>query len=328
MRGLGLTLIVIGLVANGLIGNAADGRLWLPDGAIARVGLDQIGDVAFSSDGSYLAVAGTPAIYLLDMEWLQTVAWVPVLDGGSVTSVAFAPEGYLFAATSYLASVRMWEFDVGATEVWSVSGGIYAYPEVSVAFSPDGQLVASGDGGGTVTLRDAGTGTPLRTLNAYHDSVLALGFSPDGQLLATGGGAAQLWDVGTGKQVAVLQERAGSVGTLDFSPDGTLLATGLDNLAAEVWDVATHDLVLSLRLEDSANAVAFSPDGTLLVVGERGGVLRIYSVATGLPLRLLAGHEEPITAIAFSPSGDVLVSGSTDGTIVIWDATEWVALLP
>jgi WD40 repeat protein len=324
MRTLGAAILLLALVGVVVVGQTDEERLWLPNGAASRLGLDSVSDLAFSYDGKYLAVAGTTVIYIFDMERRQAILWVPVLDSGFTTSVSFAPDDYRYAATTYFSSIRMWNLTAGTTEIWSLRGDMYSsLPEVSIAFSPSGLLLATGDGGGTVTIRKALTGEPLHTLDIYNDSVLALDFSPDGAMLATGGGAAQLWEVATGERIGILQDRSGSSGTLDFSPDGALLAVGLDNLAVEVWEVTSQTLTFSHILGNSVNAVAFSPDGQLLAVAERGGLLRIYSASTGDLIHLLGGHEEPTAAIAFSPDGSLLVSGSTDGSILIWDSNDW-----
>lgn len=312
------------LVVCAAIGCAAGGLPWLPDGAISRMGLDEVADLAFSYDGQYLVVAGTAVVNLFDSASRQLLASLPLPEGGLVTAIEFSPQANVLASATYFARIRVWDIgDMGITETWSVQGDVLATPEVSIAFSPDGHVVAFGNGGGSAVLRDAATGETLKTMDAHHDSVVSLDFSPDGSLLATSGGPAKIWDVATGELTATLQERSGSVLTLDFSPDGTLLATGLDNLAMEVWQVATGDLLFSHRLEDSVTAVAFSPDGSQVVAVEGGHLVHVYNIPTGLTAHLFGGHEEPTTAIAFSPDGATFATGSADGTIIFWDTSEW-----
>ncbi|MFC2100188.1 WD40 repeat domain-containing protein [Candidatus Bipolaricaulota bacterium] len=315
--------LVLILTVCGAFVCTGDGLPWLPEGAVSRMGMDEVEDLVFSHDGRYLAVAGSTVIYLIDMEWQQATASIPMVDGGLVLAVAFAPDKYVLTAGAYFAILRTWTVDVGATQMWSIEGGPHSTPVVSVAFSPDGRLLASGNGAGDVLLRDAMTGAAIRTLDVYNDSVTAIDFSPDGRLLATGGGPAQLWDLESGERLATLQERTGSAMTLDFSPDGSLLATGLDNVALEVWNVATGELHFAHRLEDSVTDVAFSPDGTKLVAVEGGSLIHVYGAATGLTLHLFVGHEDPVSAIAFSPDGATFVTGSIDGTLILWDATAW-----
>ncbi|HZO89320.1 MAG TPA: WD40 repeat domain-containing protein [Chthonomonadaceae bacterium] len=116
---------------------------------------------------------------------------------------------------------------------------------VYVAFSPDGQILATASHDATIKLWSVPTGKTLRTLTGHTDAIWIVAFSPDGKFLATGSldDTARLWEVSTGKCLHTLRGHTLSVHSVAFSPDGKLLATGSYDDAIRLWDVATGKVV-------------------------------------------------------------------------------------
>ena len=188
----------------------------------------------------------------------------------------------------------------------------------SVAFSPDGTLLASGSWNDTVKLWDVSTERQIATLPSTEPSLVA--FSPDGKTLAVGtwDNTVELWDVATQERIATLGHRAVVFYTVSFSPDGKTLAVGTWDNTVELWDVATQERIATLGHEAVVNAVSFSPDGTLLASGSRDNTVKLWDVATRERIATL-GHGAEVDAVSFSPDGTLLASGSGDGTVKLWD---------
>lgn len=150
----------------------------------------------------------------------------------------------------------------------------------AVAFSPDGHLLATGDAGGQIILRDGNSGEPIHApLQAHNSSVYTLAFSPDGKTLVSGGQDGQVifWQVESGTELGRVKEE-GPIRDVAFSPNGHWLASCGDDKDIDLWDAATH-----------------APSGRL------------------------EGHTARVTDLSFNPGGNILASGSWDGTVILWD---------
>ena len=221
---------------------ARDYTRWgLPDGAIARLGKGSISNfdraVAWSPDGTRLAVAGSIGIWLYDA---HTGAEVARLTGHRdwVSSVAFSPDGNTLASGSRDDTIRLWDVQTGE-ERSTIRG--HTENVLSVAFSPDGNTLASGSRDATIRLWDVQTGEERSTIRGHTENVLSVAFSPDGNTLASGsaGGTIRLWDVQTGEERSTLTGHRGVVHSLAFSPDGNTLASGSGDGTILLWDTST-----------------------------------------------------------------------------------------
>ena len=195
---------------------------------------------------------------------------------------------------------------------------------VSLAFSPEGSTLASGDGwDNTTRVWDVRTGESLHILWEYSGwgDVNAVAFSPDGRQLASGYDSnVHLWDVSTGELLETLVGHLGTISSVAFSPDGSALASGSQDNTLRLWDLGTAQATHALAgHHDTVTSVAFSPDGLRLASGGWDDTIHIWDADTGKRLRIMEGHTGGVVSIAFSPDGLTLASGSWDDTVRLWN---------
>jgi WD40 repeat protein/transcriptional regulator with XRE-family HTH domain len=244
-------------------------------------------------------------------------------------------------AGSALASLLMEQQQDGILPGDPANGGAS-----TVAFSPDGHLLAAAYNDGYVRLWNPVTGqavaSPVPVDTGPGGGVNGVAFSPDGKLLATAGadGYVRLWNPVTGQAVGApfLAAATGGVNEVAFSPDGTLLATAGGDGTVQLWNPATHRAVgapllasTNPRAGGGVYGVAFSPDGTLLAAADADGYVRVWNPVTGQAVGppFLAATNKGVLGVAFSPDGTLLATAYGEGTAQLWNpATRQAADAP
>lgn len=192
---------------------------------------------------------------------------------------------------------------------------------ISLAFDPQGDMLASGSSDAAVKLWETRSGKLLRTLQG-HRGTWSLAFDPQGGMLATGGyeRTVNLWQARTGKLWRTLVGHQDVVRSLAFDSQGATLTSGSDDATVKVWRVRNGKLLRTLEGHQQAVlSLAFDPHGEILATGSHDQTVKLWHAGSGTWLRTLEGHRHAVLSLAFNPRSDVLASGSLDNTVKLWE---------
>jgi WD40 repeat protein len=231
-------------------------------------------------------------------------------------------------------------FTQGAVKVFDAATGHRLHMLVlgagvdSVAFSPDGTLLATGLESGRIRLFDTRSWCETKQIGKPAELIEGVAFSPDGSLLATATfEKVLLWSVADGKQVRTFEVLPGQppkifademerearlwrmAWRVAFSPDGKLLATGSSG-AVQLWDVATGRAIKSTP-SGGVGSLYFSPDGQWVVWGNGQNEIVRWNPRTGKRLRIK--DEFSLGDTAITPDGNLILSPGARTDIAIYD---------
>jgi WD40 repeat protein len=266
------------------------------------------------------------------------IVWQPLPEGlNPIYAVALTSDGQ-FAACARANQIFIYQLPstqlvTRLTDSQLLKGGLYGKLGVahrdlvhSLAFSPDGNMLASGGYREVKLWRRPKDVQRFKLSAIVHQAVLAVAVSPDGKWLATGGddGSIRLWNPAAGKPVRKLSGHKRAVNGLSFSPDSSKLVSGSADKTIRVWDVAKGKVLCQAQTATEVNGVTWIADGRQIASGGADYVIRVWYVDVAkkelAALKEIRGHEGPVTSLAaLPPNGAQLISGSGDGTIRQWN---------
>ena len=254
---------------------------------------------------------------------LSKVHETPVYYQSPVKSTFFSLDGKTTVSIGNN-EIALWDTDSGKHRVTIKDEFKQIY---SVALSPDGKTLASGNGwnNNQIRLWNAINGNLISILNGHTSWIDELEFSPDGKTLfsASRDSTVRLWDIKTGEHKGTLKEHTAGVHTIEFSPNGELLASACQDNTIMLWEVSSTLLndkpkATYVGHTDKINQIKFSPNGNTLASASWDHTIKLWNIDTE-KTETLKGHLARIDYLEFSKDGNTLISGSWDETIRLWD---------
>jgi WD40 repeat protein len=243
---------------------------------------------ALVSGSGLFALIGKDGITLTELDSGAVTRRVPVGDR-RLSQVAIASNRQMLAGSTRVAGnsreEKMRLFDVSGMERFEAPSGIGGTS--SLAFSPDGAILAAGSWDTNLRAWNSRNGELLALIEELPVAMFGIAFSPDGKHLATAGvdGIVYLWDSKTWKLARKFVGHPEMISSLAFSADGRFLATGGFNditqahpVSILIWDVASGKTVRTLPAPHRVSSVAFSPDGSLLAAAAGDKNVRLWKI--------------------------------------------------
>ena len=250
---------------------------------------------------------------------------------GEVSYAIFSPDGKRLASLANDKTIRIWNPATG--ELLRALKG-----ESPMTFSADGSLLAVRTDG-DITLLNASTGVPVRTLRGRTEAAARIAFSPDGKMLAYSNRGRQrtvkLWNISSGREHSTMKGEQAAVGSesVAFSPDSRSIVSGETFTTAKIWDAETgaEKVTVGERSPtgnpagELSHSIVYTADGQYLISVDSTGRVTFWNAATGKALGRFDSSRAEFNAIAVSADGRALATAGygkgtlSKGGIALWD---------
>ncbi|KAH6829433.1 TBP-associated factor 5 [Perilla frutescens var. hirtella] len=252
-----------------------------------------------------------------------------------VWDVQFSPMGHYFASTSHDRTARIWSMDriqplrIMAGHLSDVDSGEcvrifigHRSMILSLAMSPDGRYMASGDEDGTIMMWDLASGRCVSPLVGHGSCIWSLAFSPFGDFIlsSSSDSTIRLWSTKLNANLVCYKGHNYPVWDVQFSPMGHYFASASHDRTARIWSM---DRIQPLRIMaghlSDVDCVQWHANCNYIATGSSDKTVRLWDVQSGECVRIFIGHRSMILSLAMSPDGRYMASGDEDGTIMMWD---------
>ncbi len=288
--------------------------------------------LAFSRDGAWLAAADKQGrVFLYDGQAGSFLAaFAPHKQ--AVVFVQFLPTGELLTASAD-----------GAVAVsrplpqWQLVRRLQGLVDrvLALDFSPDGKLLAAGAGepsrSGQLRIYNVETGDVVLDLpEAHTDSIFAVAFSPQGDMIATAGADkfARVFKLPEGKEYRRFEGHTHHVQGVAWRYDGEVLATAGADLAVKVWDVPKNEQRRSINniASKQLTDLAFVGVGPVVVASAGSAQLLFRNTDNGGNVRVLGSGNDFVHTVDATPDGTLVVAGGQDGSVWVFDGRRYQLL--
>ncbi|MDM9380810.1 WD40 repeat domain-containing protein [Chlorogloeopsis sp. ULAP01] len=288
-----------------------------------------VSSIAFSPDGKFL-VSRTDEQTIQQWNLENIDEPKTLLQGPSSNSlpstIVFSPNGSCIASGTYLSrrnSVWLWNHSQNQEEKRlyekaRLEPDLEPGTILTVAFSPDGQLLVGGSKSGSLIIWDMLSYKRV-TLADNLSEVKTIAFTPGGEILISGekDGIINIWLPKNRLKCPPLVTDLTPINSVTFSSDGMLLAVGCDE-SLEIWDFKNQNHIHSAKNYSEINSVAFSPDSRVIATGNKDGKISIWGLKKERYILTISEHEAEVRTVVFNPQKNILASCSQDKTIKLW----------
>jgi WD40 repeat protein/predicted Ser/Thr protein kinase len=287
--------------------------------------IDGTGNLLALSHGGEILAHGTPGgqVVVVDVASRREMRIATTTE--NTMAIAISNDGRTLATAAGYSEpfVKLWDLNSG--KPLARLEGHRSYVN-SLAFSPDGKLLASGSGDQTIRLWDWKAKQGVAILRGHFSEVFDVAFSPDGQTLASGckDGTVCLWKVAPQPPESNYETLPSPMRDWTFTPDSTEII-GLDRTGAlRSWEAASlREKRKIVELGTNNTSFVLSKNGMLLAVGDLTGQVRVLSLSSPREAKTFHACVGRAMVIGFSANEQFLFTRDTNNLVSVWDTRSW-----
>lgn len=271
---------------------------------------------------------------------------IPAHDD-NVNDVKVSADGKMIASASVDQTVKVWRKqgdDIFLATSWKIIENLniqHESPVWAVSFSPNNELIASGNADGIIKIRSINDNTvdiEIKPKENHEQIILKLMFSSDSQFLASANwdNQVRVWkllnaNLNDKYELLEIGKHDDKVYGVCFSYYDNKIGSGGGDKKVKIWSLSNDaKLEYSLVPESEKTVdeeipvydVKFSPDGQIIAAAYQDNYVRIWDIKTGKPIKICK-HKDAVYGISFSPDSQRIASGSKDGFVRVWSTANY-----